>query len=85
MVFLIHNFRCLHSLAKVPQILMIPKSYLGISIQQVTAKANIIMPCTRICKILCLPYNSILSMEFSTKKSLFYLVVGKLVHFKKAP
>lgn len=84
-IFLIHNFRCLHCLAKVPQILMIPKSCLNISIQQITAKPNTIMPCARICKILCLLYTSIVSMEISTRKSLFFLVVGKLAHFKKAP
>lgn len=83
MTFLIHHFRCLHSLAKVPQILMIPRSCLDISIQQITAKQNTIVPCARICKILCLPYTSIVSMEISTRKSLFFPVVEKLAHFKK--
>lgn len=85
MVFLIHNFRCLYSLAKVPQFLMIPKSCLDISIHQVPAKPKTFISCARICKILCLPYTSILSMEIGTRKSLFFLVVGKLAHFKKAP
>lgn len=70
---------------KVPQILLIPKSCLAISAQQVTAKPNTFIPCARICKMLCLPYTSILSMEICIRKSLFFLVVGKLAHFKKAP
>lgn len=40
---------------------------------------------TKNLKILCIPYTSILNMEISTRKSLFFLVAVKLVHFKKAP
>lgn len=86
MIFLIHNFRNLHSLAQVPQTLMIPSSCLKISIQgqQVTAKPNTIMACKNMCTIHCIPYTSILNIEINTRKSIFILVKVKLVHFNKA-